>query len=158
VCERGDCGGDEVACVEVPSEAPSGVTARIVPPRVPCSQCTACVASAALISLRWRRESIAAVHVQRRCGIIDRRRRGGGRTAGQTQSAALGRNSTAAGASTAGCACLVAGAWAALREAADDEPARCGRGTARESAEGGAAGAACLVQARQWMGVRQTRS
>jgi hypothetical protein len=54
VCERGDCGGEEAAYVDVSSEAASGVTVRMVP-RVPCSQCTACVASAAVISLRCRR-------------------------------------------------------------------------------------------------------
>lgn len=51
--ERGDWGGDE-AYAEMSSEVPSGVTLRMVA-RLPCSQCVFLVASAALVSLRWRR-------------------------------------------------------------------------------------------------------
>jgi hypothetical protein len=53
LCERGDWGGDE-AWVVVSSEGASGVTVLMVP-RLPSSQYAAWVASAALVSLRWRR-------------------------------------------------------------------------------------------------------
>jgi hypothetical protein len=168
VCERGDCGGDELACVDVPSEAPSGVTARMVP-RGPCSQCTACVASAALISLRWRRcESIEAEvpfrHVQRVCGSIDGRGgEDGGRTAA-SDTGALGLPGCER--QRAGMILLAGreprrpnapvsslGQLYAKAACSDDEPARCAQGTARNSEGGGATGCACAacLGRRQWI-------